>query len=96
MKVMFAPKKYRDELREWETRMAIETRQGPEASQYAIKRVTDQLGVHPEALRTCPERASRSKLVRNNGPWRGIDDLEVAVVEYIDRYRPVQPAPASR
>ncbi len=26
----------------------------------------------------------KAKLVRNRGPWRGIDDLEIAVAEYID------------
>jgi putative transposase len=24
--------------------------------------------------------------VRNRGPWRGLDDLEMATVEYIDWY----------
>jgi putative transposase len=24
--------------------------------------------------------------VRNRGPWEGIDDLEIAVAEYIDRF----------
>jgi len=28
----------------------------------------------------------KAELVRNNGPWRGLDDLEVATVEYIDWY----------
>jgi putative transposase len=28
----------------------------------------------------------KAELVRNKGPWRGIDDLEVAVMEYIDWY----------
>ena len=26
----------------------------------------------------------KAELIRNRGPWRGIDDLEIAVVEYID------------
>ena len=26
----------------------------------------------------------KAELVRNRGPWKGIDDLEIAVVEYID------------
>ncbi|WP_113701760.1 IS3 family transposase [Nonomuraea lactucae] len=25
-------------------------------------------------------------MIRNKGPWRGIDDVKVAVVEYIDWY----------
>ncbi|GAA3560989.1 hypothetical protein GCM10022222_50970 [Amycolatopsis ultiminotia] len=27
-----------------------------------------------------------AELVRNSGPWRGLDDLEIATVEYIDWY----------
>jgi putative transposase len=26
----------------------------------------------------------KAELVRNEGPWKGIDDLEIAVAEYID------------
>lgn len=26
----------------------------------------------------------KAELIRNRGPWRGIDDLEIAVNEYID------------
>ena len=26
----------------------------------------------------------KAELVRNNGPWKSIDDLEIAVAEYID------------
>lgn len=28
----------------------------------------------------------KAELVRNKGPWRGMDDLEIATVEYIDWY----------
>ena len=28
----------------------------------------------------------KAELVRNQGPWKGIDDLEIAVAEYIDWY----------
>ncbi|MFV2104963.1 integrase core domain-containing protein, partial [Micromonospora sp. LOL_024] len=28
----------------------------------------------------------KAELVRNRGPWRGLDDLEMATVEYIDWY----------
>ncbi|MDT7782039.1 MAG: putative transposase [Pseudonocardiales bacterium] len=28
----------------------------------------------------------KAELVRNRGPWRGIDNLEIATVEYIDWY----------
>ncbi|WP_222273216.1 integrase core domain-containing protein, partial [Modestobacter marinus] len=26
----------------------------------------------------------KAELVRNKGPWKGVDDLEIAVAEYID------------
>ncbi|AXB41508.1 integrase [Amycolatopsis albispora] len=29
----------------------------------------------------------KAELVRNKGPWRGLDDLEIATVEYIDWYK---------
>lgn len=54
---MAAPKKYSDELRERATRMAVEARQDPATSTGAIRRIADQLGVHPEALRTWVKRA---------------------------------------
>lgn len=28
----------------------------------------------------------KAELIRNHGPWKGIDDLEIAVAEYIDWY----------
>jgi transposase-like protein len=49
---MVAPRKYPDELRERATRMAIDARKNPATRTGAYKRVADQLGVHPEALRT--------------------------------------------
>jgi transposase InsO family protein len=33
----------------------------------------------------------KAELVRNRGPWRGIDDLEIATVEYIDWYNNRRP-----
>ncbi|WP_420854998.1 IS3 family transposase [Rhodococcus pseudokoreensis] len=53
---MVAPRKYPDELRERATRMAIDARRDPETRAGAYKRVADQLGVHPEALRTWVKR----------------------------------------
>ncbi|MFC8824006.1 hypothetical protein ACFT9I_01420 [Streptomyces sp. NPDC057137] len=49
---MAAPRKYPDELRERATRLAIEARKDPGTRAGAIKRIADQLDVHPEALRT--------------------------------------------
>jgi transposase len=54
---MAAPKKYSDELRERATRMAVEARQDPARRVGAIKRIADQLGLHPEALRNWVKQA---------------------------------------
>jgi transposase len=54
---MPAPKKYSDELRERATRLAVEARREPAAGVGAIRRIADQLGVHPEALRTWVKQA---------------------------------------
>ncbi|WP_246477691.1 IS3 family transposase [Actinokineospora xionganensis] len=54
---MPAPKKYPDELRERATRMAVDARKDPDMAAGAIKRVADQLGIHPEALRVWVKRA---------------------------------------
>jgi len=54
---MPAPKKYPDELRERAVRMALDARQDPATAPGAIKRIADQLGIHPEALRVWVRRA---------------------------------------
>jgi len=54
---MAAPKKYPDELRERATRMAVEARRDPVTATGALRRIADQLGIHPEALRTWVKRA---------------------------------------
>ena len=54
---MVAPKKYSDELRGRATRMALEARRDPATSTGAIKRIADQFGIHPEALRTWVRQA---------------------------------------
>jgi len=54
---MPAPKKYPDELRERATRLVVEARRDPASSVGAIRRIADQLGVHPEALRGWVKKA---------------------------------------
>ena len=54
---MAAQRKYSEELRERATRMALEDRRDPASSTGAIKRIADQLGVHPEALRNWVRQA---------------------------------------
>jgi transposase len=51
MRIMSAPRKYSVELQQRATRMAMDARKDPATSRGAIKRIADQLGVHPEALR---------------------------------------------
>ena len=45
-------KKYPDELRERATRMALDALADSTRAKGAIRRIADELGVHPEALRT--------------------------------------------
>ena len=49
---MSGQRKYSMELRERATRMALEARADPERRRGAIKRISGQLGINPEALRT--------------------------------------------
>ena len=50
-------KKYPDELRERATRMTLDTLADPTRAKGAIRRIADELGVHPEALRTWVKKA---------------------------------------
>ncbi len=54
---MSAPRKFNDELRERATRMAVELRQDPATRSGAIRRVAEQLGMHPETLRNWVRQA---------------------------------------
>ena len=54
---MAASRKYGGELRERATRMALDARRDPVTRVGAIRRIAEQLGIHPEALRTWVRQA---------------------------------------
>lgn len=54
---MAALRKYSEELKERATRLALDARRDPAGRVGAIKRIADQLGIHPEALRTWVRQA---------------------------------------
>ncbi len=81
---MAAPRKYPDELRERATRLAVEARRDPASAVGAIKRIAEQLGVHPEALRTWVKQAETDEGVRpgtTSGDAARIAELEREVRE---------------
>ena len=49
--------RYPDELRERATRMALESLADPARAKGAIRRIGEELGVHPEALRSWVKKA---------------------------------------
>lgn len=67
---MAAPRKYPDELRERATRLAVEARKDPTGRAGAIKRIADQLDVHPEALRGWVKRPSSTRAPLPGPPVR--------------------------
>ncbi|RNL86745.1 transposase [Halostreptopolyspora alba] len=54
---MAAPKKYSDELRERATRMALDAIAAEGQRMGPIRRIADQLDIHPKALRSWVKRA---------------------------------------
>jgi transposase len=77
---MAAPRKYPDELRERATRLAVEARRDPASAAGAIKRIADQLGVHPEALRMWIKQAET-----DDGMRPGTTSGDAARIAELDR-----------
>jgi transposase len=81
---MAAPRKYPDELRERATRLAVEARRDPVSAGGAIRRIADQLGVHPEALRVWVKQAETDEGVRA-GTRSGVTSSEAVRIAELER-----------
>jgi len=57
MRVMGAPRKYPEELRERAVRLAVEARRDPSTRGGALRRIGEQLGINPETLRNWVQQA---------------------------------------
>ena len=77
---MAAPRKYPDELRERATRLAVEARRDPASAGGAIRRIAEQLGVHPEALRVWVKQAETDE-----GLGPGTTSTETARIAELER-----------
>ena len=77
---MAAPRKYPDELRERAPRLAVEARKDPVGRAGAIRRIADQLDVHPEALRGRIKRAETDE-----GIVPGTTSAEAARIAELER-----------
>ncbi|MFZ4275681.1 IS3 family transposase [Streptomyces arboris] len=50
----------------------------------AIKRIATSSTCTPNLLRLALNSLFKAEPIRNKGPWTGINDVEVAVAEYVD------------
>ena len=77
---MARPSKYPPELRDRATRLAIEARKDPTTRPGAYRRIAEQTGVHPEALRNWVKKVES-----------GQDEIPgVRTVSDIDRIRQLE------
>jgi transposase len=77
---MAAPRKYPEELRERATRLAVEARRDPAGRAGAIRRVADQLDIHPEALRGWVRQAET-----DHGARAGTTSQDAARIAELER-----------
>src|SRR5690606_36900483 len=80
MRVMAAPGKYPDELRERAIRMAVDLRRDPATKTGALRRVADQLRINPEPLSRCATQAEVDA-----GDWPGITTAEQTRITELER-----------
>ncbi|GAA3478037.1 hypothetical protein GCM10018966_025670 [Streptomyces yanii] len=76
------------------TRWSARTRRPVEPAQYRAIRYTERLDEaaavgskgdsYDNALAEAFNSLFKAELIRNKGPWTGINDVEIAVAEYID------------
>jgi len=84
MRVMAAPRKYPEELRERAIKMAVDLRRDPATRSGALRRVGDQLGINPETLRNWVSEAeidAGERAGTTSVEARRIADLEREVKE---------------
>ena len=77
---MVAPRRYPDELRERATRLCVEARKDPAGRSGAIRRIAEQLDVHPEALRGWVRQAETDE-----GSRPGTTSADAARISELER-----------
>jgi transposase len=81
---MAVQRKYPLELRERATRLAVEARRDPATRPGAYRRIAEQLGIHPEALRTWVNRAEAEEGLASAPPSASLA-VSQARVEQLER-----------
>src|SRR2546423_4561018 len=73
MRVMAAPRKYPDELRERAVRLAVDARRDPATRAGALRRIGEQLGINPETLRNW---VTQAEIDEGHRPGTTTDDAQ--------------------